>query len=50
MEKRDLGQLSGEVHMDGAYVNGHIRPKNKKACVFQPSVTAHSSNMTGHSK
>jgi len=31
MEKRDLGQLSGEVHMDGAYVNGHIRPKNKKA-------------------
>lgn len=28
---RDEGQLSGEVHIDGAYVNGHIRPKNKKA-------------------
>lgn len=23
--------LEGEIHMDGAYVNGHIRPKNKKA-------------------
>ncbi|MGD9788041.1 MAG: transposase, partial [Sulfuricellaceae bacterium] len=22
---------AGEVHMDGDYVNGHIRPKNKKA-------------------
>lgn len=30
MEQRDLSQLSGEIHMDGAYVNGHIRPKNKK--------------------
>lgn len=31
MEHRDESALSGEVHMDGAYVNGHIRPKNKKA-------------------
>lgn len=31
MEQRDMAQLSGEVHIDGAYVNGHIRPKNKKA-------------------
>lgn len=30
MEHRDESALSGEVHMDGAYVNGHIRPKNKK--------------------
>lgn len=30
MERRDDRQLSGEIHMDGAYVNGHIRPKNKK--------------------
>jgi len=30
MEQRDDRQLSGEIHMDGAYVNGHIRPKNKK--------------------
>lgn len=30
MEQRDTSQLSGEVHMDGAYVNGYIRPKNKK--------------------
>jgi transposase-like protein len=30
MEQRETFQLSGEVHMDGAYVNGHIRPKNKK--------------------
>jgi len=30
MEQRDVSQLSGEIHMDGAYVNGHIRPKNKK--------------------
>jgi transposase-like protein len=28
---RDESQLAGEVHIDGAYVNGHIRPKNKKA-------------------
>ena len=26
---RDEDQLAGEVHMDGAYVNGHIREKNK---------------------
>ncbi|MDP1774693.1 MAG: IS1595 family transposase [Methylobacter sp.] len=30
MEQRDDRQLSGEIHMDGAYVNGCIRPKNKK--------------------
>lgn len=30
MEHRDEVPLEGEVHMDGAYVNGHIRPKNKK--------------------
>lgn len=30
MEHRDDAPLNGEVHMDGAYVNGHIRPKNKK--------------------
>lgn len=30
MIKRDVAPLSGDVHMDGAYVNGHIRPKNKK--------------------
>ncbi|MFZ6800381.1 IS1595 family transposase [Undibacterium sp. Di24W] len=30
MERRDMSPLSGEVHVDGAYVNGHIRPKNKK--------------------
>lgn len=28
---RDESPLSGEVQIDGAYVNGHIRPKNKKA-------------------
>ena len=31
MEHRDDSALAGEVHMDGAYVNGYIRPKNKKA-------------------
>jgi transposase-like protein len=30
MEHRDDGALAGEIHMDGAYVNGYIRPKNKK--------------------
>lgn len=30
LEQRDASALSGEIHMDGAYVNGHIRPKNKK--------------------
>jgi transposase-like protein len=30
MAQRKLGKLEGEVHIDGAYVNGHIRPKNKK--------------------
>jgi len=31
MEQRELNKLDGEIHMDGAYVNGHIRPMNKKA-------------------
>ena len=31
MTKRDESALAGEVEMDGAYVNGHIRPANKKA-------------------
>lgn len=31
MEQRDDAPLSGEIHMDGCYVNGCIRPKNKKA-------------------
>jgi transposase-like protein len=31
IEQRALDKLDGEIHMDGAYVNGHIRPKNKKA-------------------
>ena len=31
IEQRELNKLDGEIHMDGAYVNGHIRPKNKKA-------------------
>ena len=30
MVQRDETPLSGEVEMDGAYVNGHIRPQNKK--------------------
>lgn len=30
MEQRDETPLSGEVHMDGAYVNGYVRPENKK--------------------
>lgn len=30
MEQRDTSALSGEVHMDGAYVKGHVRPKNNK--------------------
>lgn len=31
MEHRDESELDGEVEMDGAYVNGHVRPANKKA-------------------
>lgn len=31
IERRDESPLSGEIHLDGAYVNGHIRPRNKKA-------------------
>jgi transposase-like protein len=30
MAQRDESPLSGEIHMDGAYVNGHVRPANKK--------------------
>ncbi|WP_218132391.1 IS1595 family transposase [Nitrosomonas sp. Nm33] len=30
IEHRDVSQLSGEIHMDSAYVNGTIREKNKK--------------------
>lgn len=30
LTNRDESQLSGEIEMDGAYVNGHIRKKNKK--------------------
>jgi len=30
MEQREEAPLSGEVEMDGAYVGGHVRPKNKK--------------------
>lgn len=28
--QRDDTPLVGEIHLDGAYVNGHIRPQNKK--------------------
>jgi len=31
MQHRDESQLSGEIHMDGCYVNGTVRPKNKKS-------------------
>ena len=31
MTHREETPLDGEVEMDGAYVNGHVRPKNKKA-------------------
>jgi transposase-like protein len=31
MVHRDESALAGEIHMDGAYVNGHVRPQNKKA-------------------
>lgn len=31
MEQREAVQLSGEVHVDGAYVNGSIRPANRKS-------------------
>ena len=31
MEHRDDAPLVGEIHLDGAYVNGHVRPKNKKS-------------------
>ena len=30
IEQREEAPLSGEVDMDGAYVGGHVRPKNKK--------------------
>lgn len=31
MIQRDETALDGEVEMDGAYVNGHVRPANRKA-------------------
>lgn len=31
MEQRPNDTLTGEVHVDGAYVNHYIRPKNKKS-------------------
>ncbi len=31
MALREETPLSGEVDMDGAYMGGHVRPKNKKA-------------------
>lgn len=31
MVQRDETPLSGAVEVDGAYVNGHVRPQNKKA-------------------
>lgn len=30
IEHRDESTMTGEVHMDGAYVNGYVRPRNKK--------------------
>ena len=30
IDQRDDELLSGDVHMDGAYVNGYVRPKNHK--------------------
>jgi len=30
IEQREESPLSGEVEIDGAYVGGHVRPKNKK--------------------
>ena len=31
IEQRALEKLDGEIHVDGAYVNGYVRPKNKKS-------------------
>jgi transposase-like protein len=31
LAQRDDAPLDGEVEVDGAYVNGHVRPENKKA-------------------
>ncbi len=31
LQQRDETPMSGDVHMDGAYVNGSVRPANKKA-------------------
>lgn len=41
MEQREAVQLAGEVHVDGAYVNGHIRPANKKADRVDRRLTIH---------
>ena len=43
MEQRDTEPLAGEVHVDGAYVNGHVRPKNKKAERVDRRLTEHQS-------
>ena len=41
IEQRDDAQLIGEVHVDGAYVNGYIRPQNKKADRIDRRLAAH---------
>ena len=46
MEQRDMAQLTGEVHIDGAYVNGHIRPKNKKADRIDRRLAIHQNHQT----
>lgn len=30
MEQRGFKKLDGEIHIDGAYVNDHTHPMNKK--------------------
>ncbi|WP_297476328.1 IS1595 family transposase [Ferrovum sp.] len=66
MEQRNAEPLSGEVHIDGAYVNGYIRPQNKKEdridrrlienqrlgkrCVFVMRQKSTDANMAGASK
>lgn len=66
MEHRDETALSGEIHVDGAYVKGYIRPKNKmseridrrlaenqipdKRCVFVMRQKANDAGAEGASK
>ncbi len=40
---RDESPLSGEVHIDGAYINRHIRPENKKANRIDRRLAEHQS-------